>query len=396
MDSMAKRAETPVKPILRINRKVTVDTEGPVSPEVYLVEHVDIDRLRTEGVRDGFAPLEGIVRRLRASKVGETCERGLWLSTAGQSAPPTIQGRRNMDIGTALEPVAVRWLQEDGWEVVHNDRDQWGFLYVLPGGILTGHNDVVMRHPIHTGGEWILGDVKTMNPNNYNLWTRYGTREKMPGYYDQLLIYAVPMKLTRCAIIGVNKSNGEYRWEIMPASRERFAAIMDRASTVLTSPELLPIAMEGRTDISCTYCHCGAACLRAKDDPAFAGGLPIPPMLPAGANVVSLLAHVFELRDENGRVVEPAGSLDALLEKKPEARPEPEKPEELRLVPEETEPRPRKSRTPSPAARKPRPQAEPETLPLFGGEEEASEKPAAPKEEAPLPEEDEEGLEMIL
>ena len=65
-----------------------------------------------------------IKKILRASKAGFPCARNLYYSVNGYKGTTDIRTQRIFDVGTYLEPLVVRWLQEDGWKVYYNQGSQ--------------------------------------------------------------------------------------------------------------------------------------------------------------------------------------------------------------------------------------------------------------------------------
>jgi len=63
------------------------------------------------------------LRILRASSIGRDCDTELFLSAAGKESQLDKKSLRVFEIGRVMEPIIVRWMQEDGWEVKHNDKD---------------------------------------------------------------------------------------------------------------------------------------------------------------------------------------------------------------------------------------------------------------------------------
>ncbi len=205
---------------------------------ILIIRHVDQDNLE----KDRFDALDKKIRRLRASTLTKKAQQndmsGLWLSSFGVYETFNTKLRRILDVGTLLEPVCVQWLREDGWIVKHNHDDSIGMIIMLPGGIITGHHDVVMKHPQKTKNRWILGDVKTMSIFSYDKFRALGTEEGFPEYADQTFLYAVAYQLSHSSIIGVCKNDSTYEIDIYPTKKNRVDILSTLATEVFAKPAL--------------------------------------------------------------------------------------------------------------------------------------------------------------
>lgn len=260
-----------------------LDITANPSPGVYLVRH------RTkEDAEEGFAPLAGRVRTLRASSAGRPCPTEMFLNIAGFSPVFPKRVLHIFDVGKALEPVVVGWMKEDGWEVRHNSDDSEGILIVLPGGFITGHIDILARHPEHTGNRWMLGDVKTMNDNRYGKWLQQGTERSNPGYFTQLDIYAHAYRTEIMGLVSVNKNDSQWDAEIMPHEPSRVLRTLQDLSELLEQ--------DGFTRecdaYKCRYCSMKEICdAKAEGGPYL---MPVP-ALKSVDHGLDLLADVFDL-----------------------------------------------------------------------------------------------------
>ena len=127
---------------------------------------------------------------MHASKIGFPCERNLWYSCKGHEEVISERTQRIFDVGTYLEPLVVKWLKKDGWNVAYNQGSQNAHVTIkVPanGGELVGHPDALIWRD---NQETILVDIKTMNDRAFTLWKREGTIKKYPQYVDQLHVYA--------------------------------------------------------------------------------------------------------------------------------------------------------------------------------------------------------------
>ena len=84
---------------------------------------------------------------MHASKVGFPCNRNLWYSVNNYEEKISERSQRIFDIGTALEPLVVKWLEKDAWEVLYNPGSQSAPMELkinLYGGSLVGHPDALL------------------------------------------------------------------------------------------------------------------------------------------------------------------------------------------------------------------------------------------------------------
>ena len=84
---------------------------------------------------------------MQASKVGFPCDRNLYYAVNGYKGKVSTKSQRIFDIGTALEPVVIDWLNQDGWTTFYNAGSQHAemALYAdIQGGKIGGHPDVFM------------------------------------------------------------------------------------------------------------------------------------------------------------------------------------------------------------------------------------------------------------
>ena len=131
---------------------------------------------------------------LHASKIGFPCGRNLWYAANDYEGQTSERSQRIFDVGNYLEPMVVKWLREDGWEVEYNPGSQKAaFEVVVPveGGEIRGHPDAFISKGDKQN---ILIDIKTMNDRAFKLWKSEGTAKKYPQYIDQLYTYAIGVR----------------------------------------------------------------------------------------------------------------------------------------------------------------------------------------------------------
>ena len=205
---------------------------------------------------------------LHASKIGFPCARNLWYAANEYEGKTSERSQRIFDVGNALEPMVVKWLRDDGWEVEYNPGSQnAAFEVVVPveGGELRGHPDAFISRE---GERPILIDIKTMNDRAFRLWKSEGTVRKYPQYVDQLLIYAFGVTVSgrstsRIGIVGINKNTSELWIDFFDFDPTLFIQIQNRATAIfkMTTP---PEANCPAQDWCCGYCEFSHLCELCK------------------------------------------------------------------------------------------------------------------------------------
>ena len=205
---------------------------------------------------------------MRASKVGFPCDRNLWYSVNGYAEDVSEKSRRIFAVGTALESVAVDFLQYDGWEVDYNPGSQNAALeFHIPvtGGELAGHPDCL----ISRGGPLrILADIKTMNERAFLRWKRGGTLKDKPQYADQLHVYAAGavragILISKLAVVGINKNNSAMHIDTFDIDDERIRGIIERTERIFAATEA-PEPGERMESWCCGYCGYSGICELAQ------------------------------------------------------------------------------------------------------------------------------------
>ena len=208
---------------------------------------------------------------IRASKIGFPCDRNLWYSVNHYEEKTSKKSQRIFDIGTALEPVIINWLIDDGWKVDYNqgslNAEKELFINVN-GGKIAGHYDAIMTKNLFD--PLIMIDIKTMNERAFKLWKNSGTLEKYPQYVDQLHTYTKAWndtasnagsqtRINTLAIVGVNKNNSVMHIDFFDYDEARTQEIIKRAERIFKSDQA-PEPGERLQDWSCNYCGYSGVC----------------------------------------------------------------------------------------------------------------------------------------
>ena len=203
---------------------------------------------------------------LRASKIGFPCARNLWYSANGQEGETNSRSQRIFDVGNYLEPLVVKWLRDDGWEVEYNQGSQNApFEVVVPvveGGEIHGHPDAFISKGDKQN---ILIDIKTMNDRAFNFWKREGTLKKYPQYADQLHVYATGAmnagrKVEGLGIVGVNKNNSEMHIDFFEFDSVRANNLILRAAEIFSYSEAGHTGFCPEELWACGYCEYSGIC----------------------------------------------------------------------------------------------------------------------------------------
>ena len=205
---------------------------------------------------------------LHASKIGFPCARNLWYSCNDYKGETSERSQRIFDVGNYLEPLVVKWLREDGWEVEYNPGSQNAALEVVvpvEGGEIHGHPDAfISKGDVRN----ILIDIKTMNDRAFRLWKSEGTLRKYPQYADQLRVYAAGAvnagrEVNGLGIVGINKNTSELWIDFFDRSEDFETLLKTRAQNIfmMNNP---PEANCPAQDWACGYCEFSHLCELCK------------------------------------------------------------------------------------------------------------------------------------
>ena len=195
---------------------------------------------------------------LRASKAGFPCSRNLWYSVNGFEPVISPKTQRIFDVGTYLEPLVVKWLLDDGWDVEYNQGSQNAELEVtvpIAGGKLAGHPDCfISKGDTHN----CLIDIKTMNDRAFTQWKREGTLKSKPQYVTQLHVYAMGCitsgrKVDWLGVVAVNKNNSDWHIDLFKFNPITAAKIKSDAEFIFSLNEP-PSAHCPAESWCCGYC----------------------------------------------------------------------------------------------------------------------------------------------
>ena len=154
------------------------------------------------------------------------CRRALWYAATGhEPAPPDDAALTVMETGRALEPVVLRAMQREGWEVTPADatHPETVFLQLTPTVKVTGHPDATGQAPLF--GEEAVIEVKTRGPAAYKRWQALGAERSHPDAVAQAALYTYGLfGEAHDAVLAV-MDTGARAWdtEMIPAERVEHA-----------------------------------------------------------------------------------------------------------------------------------------------------------------------------
>ena len=243
-----------------------------------------------------------IPKIMQASKVGFPCDRNLWYAVNGYESEIKPRTQRIFDVGTALEPIVVDWLNQDGWITFYNSGSQRAELELyanIKGGKIGGHPDVFMENGYVNN---VLADIKTMNERAFITWKRNGTLKDKPQYADQLHVYAYAAMaagapVDKLAVVGVNKNTSELHIDLFDYSEERMNEIIKRAERIF-SLDTPPEQGDRMESWACQYCeyakHCDIYQAKHKQDTEVGNSI-MKTNEPDIVNAIELLKEAREL-----------------------------------------------------------------------------------------------------
>ncbi len=208
------------------------------------------------------------------------CRRALWYAATGHApAPPDDEALTVMETGRALEPVVLRAMQREGWEVTPADatHPETVFLQLTPTVKVTGHPDATGQAPLF--GEEAVIEVKTRGPAAFKRWQALGAERSHPDAVAQAALYTYGLfGEARDAVLAV-MDTGARAWdtEMIPAervehalerTREWLAPLGAHYATHGADPEVLPERDFEAGSWRCRSCPFLATCLPGNAEEA--------------------------------------------------------------------------------------------------------------------------------
>ncbi len=190
------------------------------------------------------------------SKIGETCDRALWMSFRWAEREQ-IEGRiaRLFDTGQREEDRVLQDLRDAGVQVWDRDPATGKqFAVWSVRGHLRGHLDAIALGLPEAPKTAHVVDVKTANTKKFNEVMKHGLRATYPKYWAQGMGYMGHMQLTRAAFIFVCKDDDRIHIERFDFDQSEFDRLEQRAERIVSATEPPPRISSDPADSECRYC----------------------------------------------------------------------------------------------------------------------------------------------
>lgn len=212
---------------------------------------------------------------LGLSGLGEKCWRLLfyqWRHCFKPSFPPRML--RLFRRGDREEFVLVWMLRGIGFEIFEVDENKKQFCVTDFDDHLKGNLDGVANIPAEF---WLpefkptplLTEYKTANDNKFKKFVENGVEKTNAKYYAQIQGYCGYMDLKGAIFIVVNKNDDDIYIEFVPAKKNKFSALVDKASDIISAqspPDRIPFASPSywdfKTKEGCKYCDALHLCFK--------------------------------------------------------------------------------------------------------------------------------------
>jgi hypothetical protein len=203
---------------------------------------------------------------LRASKIGDPCDRRLWFGFRWAHAPERHSGRalRIFETGNIEEDRLVEDLRRIGCHVDATDPET-GEQYEVSflAGHFTGHTDGEVEGVPEAPKTRHLLECKTHNDKSFKELKRLKVREAKPMHFAQMQIYMHGRALTRALYVAVNKNDDEIYTERVEYDPAFALAVLARAERLIRSDKAPARIVESLADKmawQCTFCPAKAVC----------------------------------------------------------------------------------------------------------------------------------------
>jgi len=209
---------------------------------------------------------------LGLSGLGEKCLRKVWYQWR-HAAKPVFPPRmlRLFRRGDREEFVMCWMLRGIGFEIFEVDEQGKQFSVRDFENHLKGNLDGVAKIPAEF---WLsshnptplLTEYKTVNDKGFQKFVKDGVEKTNPKYYGQMQGYCGYMGLKGAIFFAVNKNDDDLYIEFVPAKKNKFSALVDKAQAVIESQEPPERMSEIASNWECKYCDFHGIC--HKKEPA--------------------------------------------------------------------------------------------------------------------------------
>ena len=203
----------------------------------------------------------GLRPHLGASLIGHECKRYLW-NTFHWVEKPSWSGRmyRLFETGKLEEARIIQNLQMIGCEVSDTTPDGDQHRVSAVGGHFGGSLDALVKRLPEAPEAEHVAEFKTHNDKSFKDLVANGVEKSKPMHYAQMQTYMGLRELSRALYFAVNKNTDEIYTERVKFDKVAFAKIMERAVSVITSPEPPEKISEDAAWWQCKGCQFAAQC----------------------------------------------------------------------------------------------------------------------------------------
>jgi len=204
---------------------------------------------------------DGLRAHLGASLIGHHCRRYLWL-TFRWARKAQFSGRmlRLFERGQREEAVFVANLRAAGVEVWEVDENGRQYSVSTLGGHFSGSMDAVGRGFEEAPQTPHVCEFKTHNAKSFAQLVKEGVQKAKPQHYAQMHVYMGLGGFTRAFYLAVNKDTDELYSERVEFDAAAFKALVDKAESIIFSPEPLVRISQDPAWYQCRLCDMRDLC----------------------------------------------------------------------------------------------------------------------------------------
>lgn len=185
-----------------------------------------------------------------ASGLGVECQRSLWYSFHKPMPIDKAQTLRKFDVGNALEPVVIKWLQDAGIKFfTPPNGKQFSFKDGLLGGSCDG---VIYNIPGDTEEPYLL-EIKTSNGFYFKEFQKKGISAN-DKYAGQVQVYMNKFKLKKSLFAVVNKDTQELFLQIIKYDEFEALRLIERGHQTASMENEPDRSYSTKMDYRCKVC----------------------------------------------------------------------------------------------------------------------------------------------
>ena len=195
---------------------------------------------------------------LRASEIGEECERKLWYKLNWVMQPKKFEGRilRLFETGNREEERIKSNLEAIGITI----KNAQNTIPPMARGMLTGHIDGIAFGIFGDEKTLYLFEAKTHNQPNWTAWRSHGVKKSHPKHFAQIQVYMGALGLTKALYAAHNKNTDSLEFERVEFDHEVFAQIEKKAFRIAFAKKA-PAKISEKPDFyACKMCDFREVC----------------------------------------------------------------------------------------------------------------------------------------